>query len=303
MIRLFSKLTGGQAGGVFEQFIEIGDSIVSAVISDAGNGGCGANEHLAGIEDPYLIQVIEEMFAGAFLKPSAKTLRGKPCDAGNVFQGEVLIEIILHMPVDLAEPVGGLSLIFRIVNVVCNAPAVSGGGQDMQDLQQQQDPPESPLSGQNVELSAYFVPGRARDLYASGGQIKEAGQVPGFFQLIEFVAEYFLAEMHHYRAGPVATGGIVIQPDMGKIGPDEDHVSFFEGVDPVADDTPAMAFLDQDQLQLGMKVKGRIECILVPVDDGQPAVVQKRDLCSYDSHMAGRKSLARPAVLRYKIEQ
>lgn len=261
------------------------------MISDAGNGGCGANEHFAGIEDPNLIQVVEEMLAGALLKPSAKALRGKSCDAGNIFQGDVLVEISLHIPVDLAEPVGGFFLTIRIVDVVCNVPAVGGGGQDVQDLQQQQDPPESPLCDQYVELSADFVPGGARDLYAPGGQIEEAGQIPGFFQLIKFVAEYFLAEMHYYGAGPVSAGCIVIQPDMGKIGSDEDHVSFFEGIDPVADDAPAVAFLDQNQLQLGMKVKGRVERILVPVDDGQPAVVQKGDLCSYDSHMV--KPLAR----------
>ena len=127
----FSELTGGQAGGVFEQLIEIGDGIVSAVISDAGNGGCGANEHFAGIEDPYLVEVVEEMLAGAFLKPSAKALRGKSCDAGDVFQGDVLVEIILHIPVDLAEPVGGIFLTIRTVDVVCNASAVGGGEQDM----------------------------------------------------------------------------------------------------------------------------------------------------------------------------
>jgi len=156
----------------------------------------------------------------------------------------------------------------------------------MQDLQQQHDPTESPLSDQNVELSAYLIPGRACDLYTSGGQLEEAGQFPGFFQVVELVAEYFLAEMHHYGAGPVSIAGIVIQPDMGKIGTDEDHISFFKGIDPVADDPAAMAFLYQDQLQFGMEMKGGIEGVFIPVDDGQPAVVQEGDLGFYDSHMA-----------------
>lgn len=48
----------------------------------------------------------------------------------------------------------------------------------------------------------------------------------------------------------------------------------------------AMAFLYQDQLQFGMEMKGGIEGVFIPVDDGQPAVVQEGDLGFYDSHMA-----------------
>lgn len=55
------------------------------MISDAGYGGGGADEHLAGGEDPYLVQVVEEIFVGAFLKPSAKALGGESCYSGNIF--------------------------------------------------------------------------------------------------------------------------------------------------------------------------------------------------------------------------
>lgn len=138
----------------------------------------------------------------------------------------------------------------------------------MQDLQQQQDPPEAAQRDQEVKLSAYLVAGGARDLDASGGKGEKAGQLPGFFQVIELAAEYFFAKVDHHGAGSVAAAGIIIEPDMGQVGSDEDHVSFFEGVDPVADDPSSMSFLYEDQLKFWMEMEGGIEGVFVPVDYG-----------------------------------
>lgn len=72
----------------------------------------------------------------------------------------------------------------------------------------------------------------------------------------------------------MAAGGVVVQPNVGEVGADEDHVPFFEAVDPVADDPPAVALFYQDQLELGMEVKGGVEGLLVPVNHGQPGIVK-----------------------------
>lgn len=101
------------------------------MISDAGDGVVRADEHFAGVEDPDLIEVVEEVLVRAFFKPAAKALGGKSGDPGNIFQGDVLVEIVLYVPVYFAEPVGGIFFIVRVVDVVCNAAAVGGGCQDM----------------------------------------------------------------------------------------------------------------------------------------------------------------------------
>lgn len=115
---VLSELAGGQAGGLFEELIEVGDGIVSAVVGDVGDGGGGADEHLAGVEDAYFIEVVEEIFVGAFFKPPAKALWGKACDGGNVLQGNIPVKIVLHVSVGFAQAVGGFFFVIRAVDVV-----------------------------------------------------------------------------------------------------------------------------------------------------------------------------------------
>jgi hypothetical protein len=144
---------------LFENLIEIGNSVVSAVVGYFGNRGAGVDEHIAGLEDPDLIQVVEKMPIGPLLKEPAKALGRKAGNAGNISQRNISIEIVLDVLVYLAEPVGGLSLIIRVIGVTQDAMGIGGGRQDMQDLQQEQDPPESAYLNQYFQFPAYFVPG------------------------------------------------------------------------------------------------------------------------------------------------
>jgi len=84
---------------------------------------------------------------------------------------------------------------------------------------------------------------------------------------------------------------------MGQVGSDEDHIPFFEGVDPIADDPAAVSFLYQYQLELGVEVEGGVKSLFVPVDYGQPAIVKKGDLGPGNSHMAILVKLKKKKVI------